>query len=347
MGPRSSAANHIARSAQPARRAAGASIALLAALVLLLFAPPARADKVADAEDLFRRAKALMAQGKYEDACPMLKESYRSDPATGTLLNLALCNEHIGKSASAWGQFRLVEQESRASTPPRDDRVTLAREHAEKLEPRLSRIKLLVSPAARAPGLVIKVDGEEKGEALWTAGIVVDPGTRFIEASAPHKNTATTKVKIDDEGVVQNVTLVPLVDAPVAVGPQSLNAADMARFEEYASNRARRTTGYVIGGIGLVVIATGAAFGVAAIVNNNDAKHCGKPCYTNEPPATSSAQATDRAYVFANIANVTVPLGIIAAGIGTYLLLTSGERKVSFAPNVSPRSASLDLSARW
>jgi hypothetical protein len=323
----------------------GIPVALLACH--LLFAVPARADKIADAEDLFRRAKALMAQGKYEEACPMLNESYRSDPATGTLLNLALCNERIGKSASAWGEFRLVEQESRAATPPREDRVILAREHAEKLEPRLSRIKLVVSPAARAPGLVIKVDGEEKGEASWTVGIVVDPGTRLVEASAPHKKTATLKVKIDDEGVFQDVTLPPLADAPVEVVALGSNTADLARVEEYASSRARRTTGYVIGGIGLVIIGTGATFGVAAIINNNEAKNCGAPCYRGEAGAISSAQATDRALIFANIANVMVPLGVVAAGIGTYLLLTSGQRKISFAPSVSPRAASLDLSARW
>ena len=314
---------------------------------LLSFAAPARADKIAEAEDLFRRAKALMAQGKYEDACPMLVESYRSDPATGTLLNLALCNEHIGKSASAWGEFRMVEQESRAATPPREDRMTLAREHAEKLEPRLSRIKVNVPPAARAPGLVVKVDGEEKGEPLWSAGIVVDPGTRIIETSAPHKRTATLRVKIDDEGMVQTVTLVPLEDAPVEVVAQGASAADLARVEEYAASRARRTTGYVIGGIGLVIAGTGAAFGVAAIVNNNEAKHCGTPCYRGESGALASAQATDRALIFANIANVMVPLGVVAAGIGSYLLLTSDQRKVSVAPSVSPRAASLDLSAQW
>ena len=326
-------------------------LAILArvALVLLVlsFARPARADKIADAEDMFRRAKALMAQGKYEEACPMLKESYRSDPATGTLLNLALCNEHIGKSASAWGQFRLVEQESRAATPPREDRVLLAREHAEKLEPRLSRIKLLVP--TRAPGLVVKVDGEEKGEALWTAGIVVDPGTRVIEASAPQKKTALSKVKIDDEGIVQTVTLPPLEDAPPEpLAARGAGAADLARVEEYASTRARRTTGYVIGAIGVVIIGTGAAFGVAAIVNNNEAKNCGAPCYAREAPAISSAQATDRALIFANIANVMVPLGVVTAGIGTYLLLTLGpSRKVSVSPNLSKRVAGLELGTSW
>ena len=178
------------------------------------------------------------------------------------------------------------------------------------------------------PGLVLKIDGEEKAEALWASGIVVDPGTRILEASAPRKKTATSKVKIDDEGVVQQVALTPLDDAAavVVVGPQA-NTADLASLEQYASNRARRTTGYLVGGLGLAVLATGVVFGVVAIVNNNEAKSRGAPCYRDQPAGNASDQATDRSLVFANIANVTVPLGLIGAGLGTYCSHPAGPTK--------------------
>ena len=71
----------------------------------------------------------------------------------GTLLNLALCHEQIGKIASAWGEFRSVEQQARAAVPPNENRAKLAHDHAEALQPRLSRIKIIVPPEARAcPG---------------------------------------------------------------------------------------------------------------------------------------------------------------------------------------------------
>lgn len=318
-------------------------IGILLVMVVAFFARPAFADKIAEAEDLFRRGKALMAQNKYEEACPLLQESYRSDPAPGTLLNLALCHEQIGKIATAWGEFRAVEQQARAATPPREDRIKMSREHAEKLEGRLSRIKITVPADARVPDLVVKIDGEPKNPVLWS-GVPVDPGTRVVEASAPGKTSISLKVKIDDEGVLQNVTIPRLADAPVAVAPPS-GGADVRELEEYAANRARRTTGFVIAGIGLATLAAGAVFGVAAIVNDSDAHDCKAPCYLNTPEADASDSATKRALVFANVSNVMIPLGAVATVIGGYLVLSAGpaSKKATVTPVVANGGAGVAL----
>src|SRR5262249_23926061 len=150
---------------------------------------------------LFRRGKALMAAGKASEACPLFKESQRIDPQTGTLLNLALCHETTGKIAAAWGEFLAVEQQALAAHPTREDRATLEREHAATLGPRHSRIKIVAPPTARAPGIVIKVDGEEKGEPAWATGVTVDVGTHEVQASAPRKKPHAYKIRVDDEGI--------------------------------------------------------------------------------------------------------------------------------------------------
>jgi hypothetical protein len=324
------------------------SCALISTTIFV--AGAAHAD-IKDAEELFRQGKAEMAKGNYDKACPMFAESYKQDATMGTLLNLALCHEAVGRIASAWGEWRAVEQQARAVVPPREDRIKMAKEHAEKLEPRLSRIQILVPADVRVDGLTVKIDGEAKGEPLW-GGIPVDPGTRKIVVTAPGKKTLTREVKVDDEGVVVPVTIPKLEDTPVVEAPKGGGGSvgpDLEKVEEYASNQARRTAGFVVGGIGIATLAVGAAFGLGAIINDGDAKDaCPAPCIQGSREAADADARTDRAFVFSNIANVTLPLGIIGTGIGAYLVLTAGPtEKVAVTPMTSTHARGVSVTAWW
>src|SRR5258708_3956605 len=68
--------------------------------------PPAEAR----ADTLFTAAKQLRAGGQVADACPMFAESKRLAPAVGVTLYLADCYERLGRTASAWDQFRDAER---------------------------------------------------------------------------------------------------------------------------------------------------------------------------------------------------------------------------------------------
>src|SRR5262249_26152099 len=78
---------------------------LAAALSSPVLAQPSSAD-MALAKVLFEEGRKSMAEGKIDEACAKLGQSYAMDPALGTLLNLAVCHDKQGKSASAWAEFR-------------------------------------------------------------------------------------------------------------------------------------------------------------------------------------------------------------------------------------------------
>ena len=63
------------------------------------------ASQRASAEALFQQATKLMDEKRYGEACEKLAGSQDLDPALGTMLYLADCYEHAGRSASAGALF--------------------------------------------------------------------------------------------------------------------------------------------------------------------------------------------------------------------------------------------------
>src|SRR5579871_2746595 len=96
----------------------------LVASLAALSATPARADErdPTAAESLFRSARAAVDRGDYATACPQFAESQRLDPAPGTLMNLADCEEHLGRVASAWEHFVQAREQLKTG----DDRIPFA-----------------------------------------------------------------------------------------------------------------------------------------------------------------------------------------------------------------------------
>jgi hypothetical protein len=185
---------------------------------------------VAAADALFRDAKAKMAAKDYVQACPKLADSYRLDPATGTLLALALCHEREGKIASAWVEYG--DAALRAKKEGRIDREKAARERVAALEPKLSQLTIAAAPATSAiAGFTITRNGVALGASALGIAVPVDGGTYAIEASAPHKKPWRAKITVAASGDRQSITVPALEDdktLPLEARPRKLPAAPNA-----------------------------------------------------------------------------------------------------------------------
>jgi hypothetical protein len=211
----------------------------------------------AAAEALFQEGRTLYEAGRYSEACPKLAESHRIDPATGTLLALALCHEGELKLASAWAEFTTVQGEARRAG--RSDRETIAREHAAAIRPRLSTLTINVpAEVATLPGLELKLDGAVLGPGTFGVAVPVDGGRHEIRVTAtgkkPWRSTTLVKSQADTVGVA----IPTLEDAPQPAA--KAESTPPSSTPAKGSGSAMPTVGLVVAGAGLV------AFGVGGYV---------------------------------------------------------------------------------
>jgi hypothetical protein len=158
--------------------------AIAAALVLagsIARASPAQAgpEESLRAESLFRSGRDAYQRGDFATGCPRLAESQRLEPAGGTLLTLALCYEAWGKNATAWALFQQAEAVARAQG--RSDRMAIARQRAQALEPDLSFITVELAPDT-PPSVEVVLDDLRLGGASLKMPTAVDAGAHRVEA---------------------------------------------------------------------------------------------------------------------------------------------------------------------
>lgn len=283
------------------------------------------------AEALFREALQLMGEGNYSEACPKLAESQRLDPGLGTLVNLALCHEAEGKTASAWVEFN--EAASLAHQNKRPDRERVARAHIRSLEPKLAKLTVRVSPEARAAGgLEVRRDGISLKEGMWGSAIPVDPGRHEVSAIATGYEPWSSVVETPPEPGQHEVTVpeltkkkeepaaAPAAAASASAGASSSPAAAAAAAASRPFALSQRTVGLVVGGGGLAALLVGGFFGYRALDKARDAND---RCPDRRCDDASAVDLSDQAGSAATVANVAVGLGLVGLGAGAWLVLTA------------------------
>lgn len=299
----------------------GARAAMASCALALLSAPSlAHADPRADAEELFVRGRDAMRDKDYAKACDLFKASLRAEDTMGTLLNLAICHEARNMVASAWVEYRAVEQRALQMNPPQLDRAELAREHAAQLRPRIPRIRIVVPSTPRLEGLVVSIDGTKQESDMLEQGIPLDPGPHVLRAEAKGRVPKEQPFKAPPEGTTGSIDLPVLDQAVAAPPPAAANAGnDAATVEAVAAARARRTAGFIVAGAGGLGLVGSGVFGALALTKVDDTK-CPAVCTGQTLKDKEDAYRTSGAY--ADISTVTGIVGIVAAGVGVYLIVT-------------------------
>ena len=296
-------------------------------------------DKKALAQAIFDEAKRDMDQKRFADACRKFESSQKLDPGLGTMLNLGLCYEKAGQTASAWTTFKDAAAEA-ARTPGAQPREQFAREHAAALEPLLPHLSIVIAPDANAPGLEVKRDGVVIPQVAWGVALPVDPGEHVVEASAPKRKTWSTKVRAaEKETASVKVPALELVaeEPPPVVAPPPLATTTPSPsprnepprtiyvVQQDTPGSAQRTWGVTTGIVGVVALGLSGVGAVIAKGNydkSNDQGRC-----VNDVCDGNGIQKRDDAFQFARIATYVFIGGAVflAGGITLYATAPSAR----------------------
>jgi hypothetical protein len=300
---------------------------LAAALVVVLASTEARAESPAEAS--FQEGRRLFQAGQTDEACARFAESYAMVASSGTLLNLALCHQTQGKTATAWNEYRAAARLAR--NQGREDRATVADGQAKQLEPALARVTTTAVDAVA--GLRVATEAGPLGEGGLGAEIPIDPGTHQVIVTAPGHLPwkATLEVKVSEQVALEIPRLEPEpLPPPLA---REIEEARLVKSQRGAadSNRGSPVVLYLAGGGGVALIA-GTVFWSLAYGKLDSAKEA---CTAGCSQADYDARVADIT-TFKNLAiGSWIAGGALATAAGVYFIVHKKKSapSVAFAPS--------------
>ena len=283
------------------RRPPGTRAGRVGFVLVLLVARTSSAQNLTrevTAQVLFEEATSLFERGAWDQACAKFLASDELDPRGGTLLNLALCREKQGRTASAWMAYS--EARNRSLKEARPERVAFAEKKVAELKLLLPRLRVVV---AETNSVEVRVDGQRLPAAAWNTGVPVDPGDHRIEATAPARKAFSMGVRaVNGE---ETTASVPVLAPDRVVVIERLPAAHRSSW-----------VGFATVGAGVAAVGVGAVFGVQALAKRSDAESLCASGFCEEGRA-----ANEEGVRASWVSNVGIGIGLVAIAAGVYLLL--------------------------
>lgn len=291
---------------------------------------PSAAD-IATARDLFRQGARLAQQEDWEAALDAYQRSMALRPSNLTRYSIAVVQERLGKLVEAMETLRVFLAQDHDRSTFRY--VQPAREMLEALEQRIARVKVVIPGNPR--GARVLIDGVAIPDAAIGVYRPTDPGKRRVEARVPGYPTFVQTVDLDEGGEAEVVVRLRKPGDPVSApgGPAPVT-------EPAAEHERDDTAGTVLVAAGGGVFALGLGLGIYGYTKAKDAE-------------ASEGSDADSARTFALVGDIGMGVGLVAAGIGTYMLLSGDEKEsdqkagLSVGPWGAPGSAGVVASGRF
>jgi hypothetical protein len=266
------------------RRRRGAAAAFAVVALAPLAAPrDAAARDPERAARLFAEGRAALASHDYALACSRFAESETEDPHEGTLINLAQCEEALGKLAAARQYWEQAFDLARALADPRADYD--AHELA-RIDGRVPRLTIRLAGDAPVDTVVAR-DGVDFGGGSFGIALPLEPGRHVVVSRAPGRRPNEIVLELA-EGERREIVVAPgppvgpgagegTAGVPSAAGVPTEPPAGVTSPRGQAPAPSTppppaappgpgplRTAAWVAAGLGVVGLGVGAVFGVRA-----------------------------------------------------------------------------------
>lgn len=298
----------------PSRFIMKSALTFTAVLLLTLTTGPswgAEPSRATEAERLFREGRALVERGDFKDACVKFTESEKLDPAPGTLLSLADCEEHERHIVKAREHYQLAA----SGFPKNDPRRNFANGRAVALEKRIAHVTYhLVAEGA------IRVNDVVLSRSDLDVATATDPGEVRVEVTAAghHPKTMTVTLAEGETRTIECELGPPIEEAKPAAPPLPTPTA----APPHKSSDLRRPLAFAALGVGGVSLVVGGVTGLLAANNASTVKdHC-DPNYVCDQEGVDAASAGQ---LFAPLSTITLVAGVVLVGTGAFLYFTSGK----------------------
>jgi hypothetical protein len=312
---------------------------------------------VEQAREAFVLGTALAQQGQWPEALSAFERSSGLRPHPVTTYNIAYSERALGHYTRAYKMFRRCLSEHAAATGGTlpGDLLALAKGYLPEVEHRLAHAQVRTEPA----GVALSVDGSplEVGSPPGDAHLVLlagtrddrgreappssafelllDPGRHLFVLSVPGSEDRVVSETFE-AGASRELVLNAGAPPPSEKPPESGITLESPKPTE---SHARRTWAYVSYGVGGAGLITGSIFGILTL-NKKSAlnPHCPTPS-TCDPKQQGDVDTMHRDAAFATVGLV---VGLVGAGLGTYLLLSGGSTE-----KLPPKTANSAFIEPW
>ena len=312
---------------------------------LWMSAALAQTDVKALARQHFEKGVAAFNDKRFGEAAAEFDAAYNLSPATVVLYNIGQVDVILGRSVEAVEAFERYLAEGAASLPA--ERQAEVRAEIEKQRTRIGVIAISTQPI----GAQVRVDGRLVGKTPLAQPVSVVAGKHTIEAQLPRYVPQARELDVAGKaGIEIELKLKPVLvivsDAPaVSAAPPPpapptrlaapvlpINAAASSesqtpviaetapRSEEKGSPDWRRTSGYVLAGVGLVAAVTGGIVAIQSVSVADSAKSRATTAANAKVITPTDLSNYDQAKSAFDSAKSRNPIGWTIAGIGAAAL---------------------------